>query len=120
MSPELKTKKAYNRKVDVYSLGIILFELLYPFSTAMEKDRILKKLKNLDFPSSFTYEKEKTVIQNMLSKDPKKRPEIRNVSRTLFPKKKRRSKSRVSIPSGSPIMNIENNLVPRVPQILLN
>ena len=120
MSPELKMRKAYDRKVDVYALGIILFELLYPFDTAMEKDRILKKLKNLEFPSSFTHKKEKSVIQTMLSKDPKMRPEIRSVSLTLFPKKKRRSKSRVSIPSRSPIMNIENVLVPRFPQILLN
>jgi len=30
-------REAYNQKVDIYSMGIILFELLYPFSTQMER-----------------------------------------------------------------------------------
>ncbi len=33
MSPEQLARRAYDHKVDVYSLGLILFELLVPFST---------------------------------------------------------------------------------------
>ena len=29
--------KSYSHKVDVYSLGIIFFELFYPFGTQMER-----------------------------------------------------------------------------------
>ena len=32
MSPEQLERKAYDHKVDIYSLGLILFELLVPFS----------------------------------------------------------------------------------------
>ena len=30
----------YSHKVDIFSLGLILFELLYPFSTQMERVRV--------------------------------------------------------------------------------
>lgn len=32
--------KNYSHKVDIFSLGLILFELLYPFSTQMERVRV--------------------------------------------------------------------------------
>lgn len=37
MSPEQIEGKPYNYKVDIYSLGLILFELLWPLSTQMEQ-----------------------------------------------------------------------------------
>ena len=40
MSPELILGKKYNKKVDIFSLGIILFELHYPFSTNMERAKV--------------------------------------------------------------------------------
>lgn len=30
----------YSHKVDIFSLGLILFELLYPFGTQMERVRV--------------------------------------------------------------------------------
>ena len=36
-SPEQKCRKDYDNKTDLFSLGIILFELFYPISTEMEK-----------------------------------------------------------------------------------
>ena len=39
---------------DIYSLGIILFELLIPFSTASERASEITKLKKMDFPSNFS------------------------------------------------------------------
>jgi translation initiation factor 2-alpha kinase 3 len=43
----------YNYKVDIYSLGVILFELLVPFGTDMERSCTLMDLRNNKFPAHF-------------------------------------------------------------------
>lgn len=53
MSPEQLLGKPYNYKVDIYSLGLILFELLVPFGTQMERIRILQDVKKDTYPTSF-------------------------------------------------------------------
>lgn len=55
MSPEQINRQSYNQKVDIYAIGIILFELLYPFSTQMERIKALKnvRLQTPKFPIDF-------------------------------------------------------------------
>lgn len=53
MSPEQMNGQMYNYKVDIYSLGIIFFELLKPFFTDMERIVALSNLKNSIFPKDF-------------------------------------------------------------------
>lgn len=53
MSPEQMNGQMYNYKVDIYSLGIIFFELLTPFFTDMERIVALSNLKNFIFPKNF-------------------------------------------------------------------
>ncbi len=57
MSPEQINRQSYNQKVDIYAIGIILFELLYPFSTQMERIRALTniRLQTPIFPIDFEY-----------------------------------------------------------------
>ena len=43
MSPEQMNRQSYNQKIDIYAIGIILFELLYPFSTQMERIQAFNK-----------------------------------------------------------------------------
>jgi serine/threonine protein kinase len=52
ISPEqLKVGGTYNRKVDMYAVGIMLFEMCYSSSTLMERHRVLGALKeNMIFP----------------------------------------------------------------------
>lgn len=60
MSPEQLQGLAYNYKVDIYSLGLIYFELLYEFGTEMERISTLKTIRKLQFPHGFseTFHKE--------------------------------------------------------------
>lgn len=53
MSPEQMNGQIYNYKVDIYSLAIILFELLIPFHTEMERVVALVNLRKLVFPDGF-------------------------------------------------------------------
>lgn len=60
VAPELSAKAVkaiYNQKVDIYSLGIILFEMCHqPLTTHMERVKILLniRLKDIVLPSELT------------------------------------------------------------------
>lgn len=56
----------YNEKIDMYSLGIIFFEMIYSFSTGMERVNILKKLRSvsIEFPPDFDENKMKVEKKN--------------------------------------------------------
>ena len=53
MSKEQLLGKPYNYKVDIYSLGLILFELLVPFNTQMERITVMQNIKKDKFPQDF-------------------------------------------------------------------
>lgn len=53
MSPEQAKGQAYNYKVDIYSLGLILFELLNYFHTETERYKVLQAIKNNKYPDDF-------------------------------------------------------------------
>lgn len=42
VSPEQLTDANYDEKVDIYSLGVILFELYIPFGTEMERIEVIQ------------------------------------------------------------------------------
>jgi translation initiation factor 2-alpha kinase 4 len=69
----------YNEKVDLYSLGIIFFEMIYPLGTAMERYTAIRNLRTISivFPIDFDSKKlqtEKKIIKMLLVHDPNKRP----------------------------------------------
>ncbi|KAI8350328.1 kinase-like domain-containing protein [Choanephora cucurbitarum] len=66
----------YDEKADIYSLGIILFELYHPFSSGMERAISIDQLKKHVFPEAFAknYPAVKEMIQEMMSLDPCARP----------------------------------------------
>ncbi|XP_035388428.1 eIF-2-alpha kinase GCN2 isoform X1 [Electrophorus electricus] len=82
VSPEVQgnTKATYNQKVDLFSLGIILFEMSYrPMPTASERISVLSHLRkeSIDFPEDFDKDEKGTkrkVICWLLNHDPALRP----------------------------------------------
>uniref|UniRef100_A0A8C7RAD2 eIF-2-alpha kinase GCN2 n=1 Tax=Oncorhynchus mykiss TaxID=8022 RepID=A0A8C7RAD2_ONCMY len=74
VSPEVQgnTKATYNQKVDLFSLGIILFEMSYrPMTTGSERISVLSQLRmDIHFPEDFP----EKVIGWLLNHDPALRP----------------------------------------------
>ncbi|KAI8377757.1 kinase-like domain-containing protein [Radiomyces spectabilis] len=68
--------QAYCEKTDIYSLGIIFFELYQPFATAMERAEAIDHLKRGVFPEGFVerYPKESALILWMMDENPAHRP----------------------------------------------
>ncbi|XP_068608034.1 eukaryotic translation initiation factor 2-alpha kinase 3 [Brachionichthys hirsutus] len=81
MSPEQLSGNSYSHKVDIYSLGLILFELLYPFRTQMERVRTLTEVRALRFPEVFSKNnvQELSMVHSMLSWSPGERPEVAEI-----------------------------------------
>ncbi|XP_072896472.1 eIF-2-alpha kinase GCN2 isoform X3 [Hemitrygon akajei] len=81
VSPEVQgnAKATYNQKVDLFSLGIIFFEMSYrPMATVSERIFVLSKLRTptIEFPEDFDekFSKQKLIIGWLLDHDPSKRP----------------------------------------------
>uniref|UniRef100_T1IK00 non-specific serine/threonine protein kinase n=1 Tax=Strigamia maritima TaxID=126957 RepID=T1IK00_STRMM len=83
-APEQVEGSNYSYKVDMYSLGIIIIELFYPFKTNMEKSEVLHQFKNENVPKSFLerWPMQAALILKLLSKDPSVRPSAIEVLRS--------------------------------------
>lgn len=76
-APEQLSRREYDEKADIFSLGIVFFELLNPFTTAMERALALRDLKEKQtFPPLFLrrHPKEAALIWSCLARDPSMRP----------------------------------------------
>uniref|UniRef100_A0A1B6DK79 non-specific serine/threonine protein kinase n=1 Tax=Clastoptera arizonana TaxID=38151 RepID=A0A1B6DK79_9HEMI len=100
MSPEQVEGQSYNYKVDIYSLGIILFELLVPFKTQMERMKTLTDLRLNMFPENFkeNYKQEYDLLKMMLSHYPDERPTTIGI-RARSPLKERQTDLNFSSPN---------------------
>lgn len=82
-SPELIQEGRYDQKVDIYSLGIIFFELFSgAFSTSMERiTRILELKGNLQTVAGRFSESvsKQELLKNLLSRSPEDRPSASDI-----------------------------------------
>lgn len=67
--------------MDIYSLGIILFELFCPFATRMERHNVIEDLKSGIIPPSFMkrWPKEATFIWSCISHNVDTRPSAEQI-----------------------------------------
>ncbi|XP_039594188.1 interferon-induced, double-stranded RNA-activated protein kinase-like isoform X2 [Polypterus senegalus] len=82
MSPEQNNLSNYGNEVDIFSLGLIFFELLWPIKTKSEKYKIWPDVREGNFPQRFCNEhgQERLLLRAMLSEDPKNRPTAKHLS----------------------------------------
>ncbi|TPX71011.1 hypothetical protein CcCBS67573_g06333 [Chytriomyces confervae] len=80
-SPEQlsKTTSMYSSKSDMYSAGIVFFELLHPIGTGMERARTFSNLRLGVLPEEFVkrFPKEATLVLWLMNKNPEDRPSAR-------------------------------------------
>ncbi|XP_013923627.1 PREDICTED: interferon-induced, double-stranded RNA-activated protein kinase-like [Thamnophis sirtalis] len=66
----------YGKEIDLFSLGLIFYEMLFPFSTDHEKDKVFHEIKKGNFPKKLIedFPKEASLIKKLLSKERNQRP----------------------------------------------
>ncbi|XP_007435907.1 interferon-induced, double-stranded RNA-activated protein kinase [Python bivittatus] len=75
MAPEQETS-SYDKEVDIFPLGLILYEMLFPFPTDHEKYKEWHNIREGKLPETFIkkFTKEASLIKKLLSKEPSQRP----------------------------------------------
>lgn len=89
-SPEQLRNNIYDNKADIYSLGIILFELYCPFGTEMERVKSIKDLRQGRLPEDFCekWPEESKLILEMVAENSGNRPTAESLLELGFLKAK--------------------------------
>ncbi|XP_062286854.1 interferon-induced, double-stranded RNA-activated protein kinase-like [Scomber scombrus] len=85
MAPEQRNKSTYDRKVDIFALGLIYFELLWNFSTGHERRALWDDARGQKLPQGFSqrFIQESQIIKSMLCVKPEDRPEASTLKTEL-------------------------------------
>ena len=93
MSPEMVNKEKYNKEIDIWSLGILLYEMVHghsPFKPNKPKFNILDvinniKIQNLKFNNDISEECKELII-HLLDRDTTKRYKVEDIYNSKFVK----------------------------------
>ncbi|KAM6968078.1 interferon-induced, double-stranded RNA-activated protein kinase [Aplochiton taeniatus] len=85
MAPEQNNQSTYDRKVDVFALGLIYFELLWKLYTGGERVEVWSDVRSVKFPKGFStqFSVEHKLIASMLCEKPEDRPDATSVRMEL-------------------------------------
>ncbi|XP_028324493.1 interferon-induced, double-stranded RNA-activated protein kinase [Gouania willdenowi] len=85
MAPEQRGRATYDRKVDIFALGLIHFELLWNLSTGHERAKLWEDARSQNFPVKFCnhFYQESQIIKSMLCLKPEERPEASKLKKDL-------------------------------------
>ena len=82
-SPEQEKTKNYTNKTDIYSLGIIIFEMFYKFNSFMERDITLRRIKDEqrypDDMETICNKNASIIVKQCTNKNPDLRPSIKEL-----------------------------------------
>lgn len=82
MAPEMRYSDNYSNKIDIFSFGMIIFEMHYPFKTKSERIQTMTEIKNGLFPddmTSFIDHKKISFIRRLLDIQAEYRPNIKEI-----------------------------------------
>lgn len=85
VAPEVRDSIVYDKNADIYSLGMILFEMYYKMGSGMERIKIMEKLKNQEFsdlkniPAKFI--NVRCLVKSLLSHDPTLRETLKRIKK---------------------------------------
>uniref|UniRef100_A0A6J0UCL9 Interferon-induced, double-stranded RNA-activated protein kinase isoform X1 n=1 Tax=Pogona vitticeps TaxID=103695 RepID=A0A6J0UCL9_9SAUR len=84
MAPE-QARNNYGKEVDIFALGLILFEMLYAFETDHERHKTLWNVREGDFPKEFCerFPREMKLIKKLIAKEPSERPPANSILKFL-------------------------------------
>uniref|UniRef100_A0A3P8R104 non-specific serine/threonine protein kinase n=1 Tax=Astatotilapia calliptera TaxID=8154 RepID=A0A3P8R104_ASTCA len=85
MAPEQKSKSHYDRKVDIFALGLIYFELLWNLPVGPERKAVWDNARSQKLPQGFlnNFPQEHQIIKAMLCAKPENRPEASKLKEEL-------------------------------------
>lgn len=88
MAPEQDDSEIYDYRADIYSFGLIIFEVIYPFKDTNERSLCFHDLKSIQkLPSllrdSYTHSDMCDMILKIVSEEPDMRPSILEIKETL-------------------------------------
>lgn len=85
-APEQLNNNFYDYKSDIYSMGLVLFELMQPFKTQMEKNMKFEQIKKGKIPLNLESEEPvlAELILAMCQQEPKQRPNTKEIMKILL------------------------------------
>lgn len=78
----------FKLQADIYSLGVVFFELWHPFGTAMERHVVLSDLKQKgELPPAWVvaFTDQASLLQRLMSQSPSDRPSATELLQSAFP-----------------------------------